>query len=119
MLKKGGDTEVETVVKKPEYMPKTIKPVKMTKCKVAPALGGIRCNEWYSFTFLTEENFEIVFSTRSGKKFSKELSLTYCTFKMGELTFKGNVTENSISFQDTLTIDGAEHSVLHKYKFIE
>ncbi len=107
------------IIQKPDYMPERIEPVRMSECKIAPAVSGIDCNQWYSFEFTTPEDWTIEFSSRYGDKFSGSLSLRYCTFKTGELTFSGHTDENSIELYDTAVIDGASYNISHKYILID
>jgi|GEM_PF-1625474 len=120
ILNKDGVSDSDSaVIRKPDYMPERIEPVRMSECRIAPSIGGIDCNQWYSFTFITPEDWTIEFSSRYGDKFSGSLSLRYCTFKTGDLTFSGHADENSINLNDTAIIDGASYSISHKYILIE
>jgi hypothetical protein len=107
------------IIQKPDYMPERIEPIRMSECKTAPAVSGIDCNQWYSFTFLTLENWKIEFSSRDGDHFSNNLALKYCTFEMDDMTFSGTTYENSIELYDTTVIDGASYNISHKYILID
>lgn len=107
------------VIQKPDYMPDKIEPVKMSECRIAPSIGGIDCNQWYSFTFMTTENWAIEFSSRDGDKFSGSLSLRYCTFEKEDLTLSGYLDDNSVNLNDTTIIDGTPYNISHKYILID
>lgn len=120
LLNKDGIADSDSaVISKPDYMPEKIEPVRMSECRIAPSIGGIDCNQWYSFTFMTPENWTIEFSSRDGEKFSGLLSLRYCTFEKEDLALSGYLDDNSVNLNDTTIIDGASYNISHKYILIE
>ena len=107
------------IVEKPEYMPSTIEIEKMSKCSIAPSIGGIDCDQWYSFTFVTSEKDLITFSSRNGDKISETLTLKYVFFDRSGLSLVGYSGNNELHINDETVIDENIYQTKHVYLMIE
>jgi len=120
LLNKDGVANSDSaIIEKPEYMPSAIEIEKMSKCSIAPSVGGIDCDQWYSFTFITAENDRITFSSRNGDKISENLTLKYVFFEKSGLSLAGSASSSEISFYDETAIDGTIYKTKHIYLMIE
>lgn len=112
----GSDT---ILVDRPDYIPETIDLDRMTSCTIAPSIGGVDCNSWYSFEFSTTAGDTVTISSRKGSDFNENMALYYLVFETSGIKFDGYINSSKIGIYDTAAIDSKPVDVVHRYTFRE
>ena len=105
------------IIEKPDYIPEKILMEKMTSCTIAPSKGGVDCNRWYSFDFVTADNDTITVSSRQGHDFNENMLIYYFTFETSGIQFDGYINSSKMGIYDTTVIDSQPVEVIHRYTF--
>ena len=111
----ANNSEFETVTQKPEYIPETLTFKSMDSCSIAPKIGGVDCKSRTEFSFLTEENFTVKASSRSGDNTSSTCNPKFIEIQLEEKTLTGIKSSTELYFDDTVVKDGNEIKVRHYF----